>query len=95
MTKRKMTNQEKRFVDAMMLHGCVICGEQAQFHHLPMARPDALAIGYPLCRDHHQGEAFPGQSVHSDRLLFCGKHGSELELFQQAMLKVFERSLPF
>lgn len=93
--KRRMTEDEKMLVEALVSHGCIICGKPAEFHHLPEARPNALAIGYPLCDEHHRGEAFPGQSIHSSRLLFTQKHGSEVELQQAALIKVFKRSIPF
>jgi len=93
--KRKPTKEESQYIDAAMAQGCIICGKPAQFHHLPMARPNAMAMGYPLCAEHHTGTAYPGESIHSDRLLFTQKHGSELELMQKSILRVFARSIPF
>ncbi|MDD5487072.1 MAG: hypothetical protein PHW65_05920 [Dehalococcoidales bacterium] len=93
--KRKMTPDEKMLVEAILSHGCVICGQPAQFHHIKNARPNALACGFGLCVEHHTGEAYPGQSIHSSKLLFEGKHGTELELFQAVLFKVFNRSVPF
>ena len=93
--KRKPTKQESIYIDAAVSQGCIICGEPAQFHHLPGARPNALAIGFCLCPDHHTGAEYPGQSIHSSRLLFTQKYGSELELFQKSMLQIFEHSIPF
>ena len=93
--KRAMTNDEKMLVDALVAHGCVICGQPAQFHHLPGARPNALAIGYPLCMEHHTGQEYHGQSIHNGNQEFCAKYGSELELHQQALIKAFKRSVPF
>ena len=95
MSKRRMTDAERRFVDALLAPGCIICGADAELHHIPEARPNCLALGIPLCPEHHRGMAFPGQSIHSSRLIFCGKYGSELELMQAAILKVFQRSVPF
>lgn len=95
--KRPMTKDEKQLVEAILSHGCMVedCTNPPEFHHLYGARPNALAIGFGLCRDHHRGEAYPGQSLHSSRLIFEGKHGTELELQQKALIKVFKRSVPF
>ena len=91
-----MTKQEKSYVNAACQFGCVICGNTAEWHHLPMARlENAHVAGYPLCREHHEGCAYPGQSIHSDRMLFEGKYGTELRLMQKTILRVFERSVPF
>jgi len=86
--KRPPTKQESNVIDKLVEHGCVICGNPAQFHHLPEARPNALAMGFPLCLEHHTGQEYPGQSIHSNRLLFCQKYGTELELFQKALFKI-------
>ena len=91
--KRSMTTEEYRLVDAMCACGCTVCdATTVEFHHLPMARPNALSMGYPLCESHHRGQSFPGESIHSDRLIFTGKYGSELELAQKALIRAFNKT---
>lgn len=89
--KRSMTKQEKAYVDLAVSGGCIIegCGQPAEWHHLPGARiVGALAMGYPVCAEHHRGQEFPGQSVHSSRLLFTQQYGDELVLAQKTMLRM-------
>jgi len=93
--KRKPTKEESRYIEAALEQGCILCGKPAQFHHLPGARPNSLAMGYALCPEHHTGMEYPGQSIHSNRLLFTQKYGSELELMQKSMIRVFARLIPF
>jgi len=99
MTKRSMTNEESALVSAMCDCGCTVCDvandDEIEFHHLPTARPGALAMGFPLCKSHHTGKEFPGESIHSSRLIFTGKYGTELELAQKALMRVFEKTIPF
>lgn len=90
--KRAMNRLEKEYIEEAVAGGCIICGAPAQWHHLPGARScNAHVAGYPLCQTHHTGQEYPGQSIHSSRLLFAQKHGTELELMQKAMLRVFKR----
>ena len=94
--KRSMTTEESRLVDAMCACGCTVCDATGvEFHHLPMARPGALAVGYPLCKEHHKGMSYPGESIHSNRLLFTQKYGPELELMQKAILRAFGKNTQF
>lgn len=92
--KRPMNRIEKAYVNAAVEQGCIICGSAAEWHHLPYSRScNSHCVGFPVCADHHRGEAFPGQSIHSSRLLFEHKHGTEFELLQKTMLRVFSHSL--
>jgi len=85
MKKRPMTAREKSYVQLSVSFGCVVCGQEAQFHHLPMARTlGAYSHGYPLCPEHHTGQ----HGVHGSRLSFEGQHGNEQRLFCESNLKV-------
>ena len=97
MSKRPMTTEEKQMVEAILSFGCMVegCHSKPEFHHIFGARPNALAIGFGLCPDHHRGMSYPGESIHSSKLLFEGKHGTELELLEKSLLLVFARSIPF
>ena len=98
--KRAMNKQEKEYVNLAVKGGCIICGEPAVWHHLPEARGcNAHTCGYGLCPKHHTGTAYSGQSIHSSRLLFTLKHGTELELMQKTLLRVIaelsRQTVPF
>jgi len=87
--KKKMTAAQKRYVALSCSFGCVVCGAPAEYHHLPGARTvNAYTAGYPLCPEHHRGQEYPGQSIHSSRLLFFGKHGDEFVLMEKNLLRV-------
>ncbi len=92
--KRAPTAEEKRWMDAIVAHGCVACildGQEPRpttVHHiLRGGRRLGHAYSLPLCDPgHHQGGWPMGiLSVHPWRAQFQLRYGDELELL--AMLR--------
>jgi hypothetical protein len=57
--------------------GCMICGDQAEFHH--EAKPRSDMRGLPLCPPHHRREFGVG-AYHYSPKAFYALHGTSEEL---------------
>ena len=69
--------------------GCLVCGGQAQVHHirLNMEKNDMNVI--PLCHEHHTGSF----SIHTTPREFQNSVGSQLELLAKTNAMLLELDL--
>lgn len=92
MAKKAMTAGEKRHIEKVRRHGCIIpdCRvSPAEAHHprdfagAGQKSPHFLVI--PLCTECHRG-AF---SIHANKRQFTAIHGSEAELLARTLQEIY------
>ena len=93
MTKKSMTKKERDHVSRVVEMGCIVCvnleyGETpAEAHHIGNGAWGTKATSYeviPLCPTHHRTGGY-GVAVHSGRMGFEEKYGTEQELLAQTL----------
>ncbi len=90
MPKANKTSEEKAYHDLVAQVGCVVCGAPACVHHARFPagggqRSGAFLVA-ALCWEHHQG----GTGIHRDKKMFEMRYGSEMELVNETMRRVFQ-----
>ena len=83
MTKKRATKAEREHMSRVAELGCIICGSQAEVHHLP--GHGVRASHYetiPLCPTHHRNGGF-GEAVHQGRRTWEANYGTEKELLSR------------
>lgn len=86
MSKPAKTALEKRYHGVIAEMGCLVCGSQANVHHIREERIKSHWLVIPLCKDHHQGDF----SIHNSKRQFENIYGSELDLMAATISKLFE-----
>ena len=80
------TAKEKAHLSRVAALGCIVCGAQAQVHHIRAGRGMALRASHydtiPLCPPHHTTGGY-GVAIHSGQKEFEKRYGTERELLSQ------------
>lgn len=85
MSKRP-TKFEQRHMDAVAALGCMVCGRNAEIHHITTGmgmsqRASNLQV-IPLCPEHHRTGGH-GVAIHAGKRTWEAKFGYELELLDK------------
>lgn len=90
MTKKAATKSEKAYLGRVAALGCLICGRQAQVHHIREGQGTSMRASHfltiPLCLDHHTGPL----SIHGSKRQFENLYGSELDLVAETIKRLHE-----
>ena len=95
---KRMTKEEKQYVDYVVSLGCIICGSPANAHHprfacgMSQRSPHWLVI--PLCKYHHQ-DGPCGEALHNGQQEFQKKFGREEDLLAEVIRRNYFRTVPF
>jgi len=94
-----MKKSEKEYLNAVAGLGCVVCRNlgygptPAAVHHIRagqgMSQRAGNALVIPLCPQHHQ-HGGAGVAIHSGQREFEKLYGTEIELLNQTILRVYE-----
>jgi len=90
MKGRTPTAEEKRWMNAICKHGCIVCWNTkgiwspASPHHIDgKTKPDTHFKTIPLCGPHHQIKGEGWETRHYNKTAFEKAYGTEYELLEQ------------
>ncbi len=97
MRTRTPTVDEKKWLDRICEHGCIVCDNEghgyspAGPHHLDGATKKGCHYkSIPLCGAHHQIGGY-GVAFHAGRVVWEAKYGTEQQLLNQMLLLFTEK----
>jgi hypothetical protein len=77
---------EKEYLSRVAALGCIICGAEAEIHHLRTGMGLGMRNDYknaiPLCPSHHRSGGYK-VAYHAGRLAFESQFGTETELLEK------------
>lgn len=86
MAKKRATKAEREHLSRLVELGCVICGRQAEVHHIltgvGMGQRASNYDALPICPDHHRNGGH-GVAIHAGKRTWEENYGRELELLEQ------------
>lgn len=92
MAKKAMDAYEKRHIEKIKKHGCIIddCRKwPAEAHHIRegagMGQKSAHWLTIPLCAECHRGDF----SIHKSKRQFENIYGTELDLLAKTMREIY------
>ena len=82
--KKPPTKAEREMIQRTVDLGCIICGDQAEYHHCRSGAGMGQrnhGQGLPLCPSHHRHGPF-GEAIHNGAKTFAARYGTESELVE-------------
>ena len=95
MARRNSSKEEKIWLNRVAGLGCIICGQDAEIHHIGNGTLGKRADNYsviPLCHAHHRTGGH-GVAVHAGRRTWEAIHGTEKELLEQVRQMIREQEI--
>jgi len=79
-----MKKAEKEYLNAIAQHGCIICRQPAEIHHVHygMGKRASNYDTIPLCPYHHRQGNY-GEAIHNGKKEFEKRYGTEQELLNK------------
>ena len=90
-----MKAAEKRYLEAVAELGCMVCASPAEVHHIRAGQGMAQRAGnhlvIPLCPEHHRIGGH-GVAIHAGQRSWEGLYGSEMEMLDIVIGRVFQNA---
>ena len=91
-----MKSADRLYMRAVAELGCMVCAAPAEVHHIRAGQGMAQRAGnhliIPLCPEHHRIGGH-GVAIHAGRKAWEALYGTELEMLDKVIGKVFNNSM--